>query len=92
VNGDSSRAASASSGKVDLDRHDLRAGHHHLVYLLVREVEDLVEHLALAVLDLAGLARGADEHLQLGLRMSLGLGARRRQAEEAEHERSGPLQ
>ncbi len=41
--------------QVDRERHDLRPGHHHLVGFLVREVEDLVEHLLLGLLDLLRL-------------------------------------
>ena len=55
--------------QVDRDRHDLGPRDHDVRDLLVGEVEDLVEHLLLALLDLAALGRLADEHLQLGLRV-----------------------
>ena len=60
--------------------------------LLVREVEDLVEHLPLTLLDLARLARGADEHLQLRLGVGLGLHTGQPQVEEMEHPRGRSLQ
>ena len=72
-------------GHVGLDRDHLRPRDHHLVHLLVGEVEDLVEHLALPVLDLAGLARDVQQHLQLGLGVHLVLRARRLKADPAQH-------
>ena len=56
---------------LDRDADHLGARHHHVRRLLVGEVEDLVEHLALALLDLAALRRHLEQHLQLGLRVHL---------------------
>ena len=58
---------------LDREADNLRARHHHVRRLLVGEVEDLVEHLPLVVLDLALLVRDVEEHLQLGLREWLGV-------------------
>ena len=45
----------------DRDRHDLGPRHHHLVDLLVREVEDLVEHLLLVGRDHARVLGAGDD-------------------------------
>ena len=50
--------------------------------LLVGEVEDLVEHLLLLLLELALDGRALEQHLQLGLRVDGALGARRLQPEQ----------
>ena len=63
------RLSACSGGKLDGERDDLGPRHHDVADLLVGEVEDLVEHLLLALLDLAPLGRLADEHPQLGLRV-----------------------
>ena len=55
--------------EVDRERDDLGPRDHHVGDLLVREVEDLVEHLLLLRLELARLGRAVEEHLQLGLRV-----------------------
>ena len=60
---------------LDRDADDLGPRHHHVRRLLVGEVEDLVEHLALVLLDLAPLGRDLEQHLQLGLRVGLAVGA-----------------
>ena len=67
-------------------------GDHHVGDLLVGEVEDLVDHLLLAALDLALLRRAREQHPQLGLRVGLVLGARRLLAERAQHELGRALQ
>src|SRR6266545_3313881 len=51
--------------QVDRECDDLGPRHHHLVDLLVGEVEDLVEHLALLLLDLARLLGLGDVHADL---------------------------
>ena len=48
--------------EVDRDRDHLGPRNHHLVHLLAGEVEDLVEHLLLGLLDLAGVLGGSDDH------------------------------
>ena len=47
--------------QVDRERHDLRPRDHHLVGLLVGEVEDLVDHLLLGRLDRARVLGRGDE-------------------------------
>ena len=69
--------------QVDRDRDHLGPRHHHVGDLLVGEVEDLVEHLLLAVLDLALLGRAREQHPQLGLGVRLVLGAGRLRARAA---------
>ena len=54
---------------LDRDPDDVGSRHHHVRRLLVGEVEDLVEHLALVLLDLAVLRRHLEQHLQLRLRV-----------------------
>ena len=51
----------------DREGDDLGPRHHHVRDLLVREVEDLVEHLLLLALELARLGRSVEQHLELGL-------------------------
>ena len=62
---------------------DVGPRHHHVRDLLLGEVEDLVEHLALVLLDLAVLGRDLEQHLQLRLRVRLALGERRVDADRA---------
>ena len=57
-------------------RDDLGPRHHHVLGLLVGEVEDLVEHLLLLLLELALDRRALEQHLQLGLRVDRALGSR----------------
>ena len=76
----------------DRDRGHLGARHHHVGDLLVGEVEDLVEHLLLLVLDLALLGRAREQHPQLGLRVSLALGARRLELERTQDHLGRPLE
>jgi hypothetical protein len=71
-------------GLVDRDRGDVGLRHHHVGDVLVPEDEDLVDHLALALLDLSLLGRAGDEHAQLGLGMHLALGAGRLEPERVE--------
>ena len=71
----------------DRDRDHLRPRHHHVGDLLVGEVEDLVEHLLLLVLDLALLGRAREQHPQLGLRVRLVLRAGRLEPERAQDQR-----
>ena len=66
---------------LDRDRDDLRPGHHHVGDVLVAEDEDLVDHLPLALLDLALLRRAGEEHAQLRLRERLALRAGRLEPE-----------
>ena len=77
---------------LDRDRHDLGTRHHHVGCLLVREVEHLVEHLALALLDLTVLGRDLEQHLELRLRVSLALVLRRVDPDRPLRELAGPLQ
>ena len=65
---------------------------HHGRDLLVGEVEDLVEHLLLLLLDLALLGRAREEHLQLGLRVDAAFLARRLEPEQAERAVGGRLE
>ena len=65
--------------KLDGERHDLGPRDHHVVRLLVREVEDLVEHLLLRLLDLLGLRHDQADVL---LRVHRHPGGRRLDAEE----------
>jgi hypothetical protein len=53
--------------QIDGERDDFGPRHHHVLRLLVGEVEHLVEHLLLLLLDLAVLRRPRDEHAQLRL-------------------------
>ena len=62
--------------QVDRERDDLRPRDHHVLRLLVGEVEHLVEHLLLLLLDLAVRGRLGDEHPQLGLRVDVVVGTR----------------
>ena len=57
--------------QVDGDRDHLGPRHHHVRDLLVAEVEDLVEHLLLRVLDLALVGRAREQHAELGLGVRL---------------------
>ena len=82
--GDSSTACEGLLGRqVDGQRDDLGSRHHHVVDLLVGEVEDLVEHLLLALLDLAALGRLARASIfSSASECTPPLGARRLEAEE----------
>ena len=71
--------------QVDGQRHDVGPRHHHLRDLLVGEVEDLVEHLLLLLLELAALGGSVEEHLQLGLGESAALLTRRLEPEDAQY-------
>ena len=53
--------------EVDRQRDDLGPRDHDVRDLLVREVEDLVEHLLLLPLELTRLGRSVEQHLELGL-------------------------
>ena len=55
--------------QVDRQRDHLGSRHHDVGHLLVGEVEDLVEHLSLLLLDLARLLRMRDDHADLLLRV-----------------------
>ena len=63
--------------EVDRKGDHLRPRHHHGRDLLVGEIEDLVEHLLLLLLELALIGRALEQHLQLGLRVDVDLAARR---------------
>ena len=67
--------------QVDRERDHLGPRHHHGRDLLVGEVEDLVEHLLLLLLDLPLLGRAREQHLQLGLGVDLHLAAGRLEPE-----------
>ena len=56
-----------AQGLVALDGHHVGARHHDLAHDGVAELEDRVDHLALAGLDERGLAREVDQVAQLGL-------------------------
>jgi hypothetical protein len=77
---------------VDRDRGHVRFRHHHVGDVLVAEDEDLVDHLALVLLDLPLLRRARDEHPQLGLRVNLALGAGRLEPEGVENRVTRGLQ
>ena len=69
--------------QVDGDRDDLGPRDHHLVHLLAREVEDLVQHLLLRLLEHAcvlGLADGVEDVLA---RVAVDAGRRGLDAEQA---------
>ena len=85
--GDSSTAWSASSGGRSTDSATT-SGRGTITSrdLLVGEVEDLVEHLLLARLDLPALGRLADEHLQLGLGVDAPSAPGSSQPEQPQHE------
>ena len=70
--------------KLDRERDHLGPRPHHVVRLLVGEVEDLVEHLLLLLLELALDGRALEQHLQLGLGVDGALAARRLHPEQAE--------
>ena len=78
--------------QVDRERDHLGPRHHHGRDLLVGEVEDLVEHLLLLLLELALLGRAREQHLQLGLRVDLHLAAGRLQPERAQDRLARALQ
>ena len=69
---------------VDRDSRHVGLRDHHVGDVLVPEDEDLVDQLALALLDLSLLRRAGDEHPQLGLGVHLALGARRLEPEGVE--------
>ena len=68
--------------KIDRDRDDLRTRDHHLVGLLVREVEDLVEQLLLGLLHDPRLAGLRDDQANVLLRVRDDAGGRGLDAEE----------
>ena len=78
--------------EVDRERHDLGPRHHHLVDLLVREVEDLVEHRLFFLVDDAGVLGGRDHHPNLVLVRDDDPCRGRRDAEEARERVRGFLQ
>ena len=76
--GESSTVASASSGGMSTEIATTSGfAHHHVGDVLVPEVEDAFDQLALAVLDLAPRGRAGEEHPQLGLGVHVALGAGR---------------
>ena len=75
--------------KLDGEGHDLGPRDHHVVGLLVGEVEDLVEHLLLRLLDLLGLRHDQADVL---LRVHRHPGRRRLDAEEPRDPVRRPLQ
>ena len=74
------------------DDDHLRPRDHHVGGLLVGEVEDLVEHLLLLLLELALDGRALEQELQLGLRVDRAVGARRLQPEQAQRQLARALQ
>ena len=76
----------------DRDRDHLRPRHHHLVDFLVREVEDLVEHLLLGRRDHARVLGAGDDVANLLLGVGELAGRRRRDPEEARDRVSRDLQ
>ena len=81
--GESSTARSASSaGRSIGSATHVGPRDHHVGDVLVGEVEDLVDHLLLAPLDLALLGRAREQHPQLDLRVRGALGAGRLLAEQ----------
>jgi hypothetical protein len=78
--------------ELDRERDHLRPRHHHRRDLLVGEVEDLVEHLLLLLLELPLLRRAREQHLQLGLGVNVHLAPRRLEPERAQDRLTGALQ
>ena len=78
--------------ELDRERDDVRSRHHHVRDLLLGEVEHLVEHLPLVLLDLAVLGRDLEEHLQLGLRVGLALDEARVDADRPLRHLAGALE
>ena len=76
----------------DRDRDDLRPRHHHLVDFLVREVEDLVEHLLLGRRDHARVLGAGDDVADVLLGVGELARRRRRDAEEPRDRVRGDLQ
>ncbi len=66
---------------LDRDGDDVGLRDHHVGDVLVPEVEDAFDQLALAVLDLALRGRAGEEHPQLGFGVHVALGAGRVEAE-----------
>ena len=71
---------------------DVRPRDHDVRDLFLREVEDLVEHLALVLLDLAVLGRDLEQHLELGLRVGLAFGELRVDADRPLRHLARPLE
>ncbi len=71
---------------------DVGPGDHDVRDLLLGEIEDLVEHLALVRLDLPVLGRDLQQHLQLRLGVSRALGERRIDADRTLRELARPLE
>ena len=78
--------------EVDRERDHLGPRPHHVGCLLVGEVEDLVEHLLLFLLELAFDGRALEQHLQLGLGVDGTFCARWLQSERAQGEVARALQ
>jgi hypothetical protein len=78
--------------EVDREGDHLGPWHHHVGNLLVGEVEHLVEHLPLVVLDLALLGRTLEQHLQLRLRVNDALRPWRLEPERAQRQLTRALQ
>ena len=77
---------------VHRDRDDLGPRHHHRRHLLRGEVEDLVEHLLLGLLELADVLGRGDAVADVLARVGDHPGRRGLHPEEAEHEVRGHLQ
>ena len=80
------RAQHVLGRHVDRDRHDLGPRHHHVRGLLVGEVEDLVEHLPLVVLEDARLRRSGNDQAEVRLTVRDHAGGRGVDAERAREE------
>ena len=78
--------------QVDRERNDVHARDHHVVGVLVAEVEDLGDHLLLLLLDLAVPLRAVEEHPQLGLRVDVALRAGRLHPHRAQDQLGRPLE
>ena len=78
--------------EVDREPGDVGARDHHVGDLLLGEVEDLVEHLALVQLDLAVRCRDLEQHLQLRLGVRRALHRPRVDPDRALRELARPLQ
>ena len=83
VRGVDERRQALDGRKVDGEGDDFGARHHHLVRLLVGEVEDLVEHLLLGLLDHAVVLGLGDDVADVLLRVGEDARRRRLDPEEA---------
>jgi hypothetical protein len=78
--------------QVDGDGHDLRPWDHHVVHLLVRELEGAVEHFVLDALDDAALAGFGDDQAHVLTGTGEHARGRRLDTEQPRHRRGRDLQ